>query len=441
MTSIRRTLVVMLVAAFTLVSFLAALNGYRASMARAEQLLDTQLHYAMEILQASEPAPSAGEAGSTGSGEIVFQVWEAGRLQAHSPGAPTSPVAAFTAGLDYNNFSGFRWRTLTGQDQRGRWLMVGERADLRHLIAEQVVLEAVVPLLLWLPVAAGLIWVVVGWGLAPLRQLSEAINRKASDDLSPLGISTPPAELAPVLAATNALLLRLAGALQREQQFAAHAAHELRTPISVLKVHLHNLEQELPAGSESLRHANAGVERMQHLVEQILDLGRTQPDLIQANFQRLDLHALARQVTADLWPAFAGRQQALSVSGQPVHILGDPAMLDILLRNLLDNAGKYTPRGGEVQVLVEPDGQGGAQLVVADSGCGVPAAERGRVLERFYRSAGQEGAASTGAGLGLTIVQHITRLHRARLVLTEGLDGRGLGVTVAFPPAESEALQ
>lgn len=441
MSSIRRTLVVMLVASFTLVSFLAALNGYRASMARAEQLLDTQLHYAMEILRASAPAPPPGEADSTGSGEIVFQVWEAGRLQANSPGAPTRPVAAFVAGLDYNNFSGFRWRTLTEQDQRGRWLMVGERADLRHLIAEQVVLEAVVPLLLWLPVAAGLIWVVVGWGLAPLRQLSAAINRKASDDLTPLAISAPPKELAPLVAATNALLLRLAGALQREQQFAAHAAHELRTPISVLKVHLHNLEQELPAGSEALRHVNAGVERMQHLVEQILDLSRTQPDLIQAKFQRLDLHALARQVTADLWPAFAARQQGLSVLGEPVHILGDPAMLDILLRNLLDNAGKYTPRGGEVEVSVQRSGRGGAQLVVADSGCGVPETERERVLERFYRSAGQEGSVSTGAGLGLTIVQHITRLHHAQLALSEGLGGRGLAASVTFPAVADEDSQ
>lgn len=438
MTSIRRTLVLMLVAAFTLVSFLAALNGYRASMARAEQLLDTQLQYAMEILRSTATIPVAGGSAAEGSGEIVFQVWAEGHLQLQSPGAPAEPVAAFAPGLDYHNFAGYRWRTLTEQDSRGRWLMVGERADLRHLIAEQVVLEAVVPLLLWLPVAAGLIWVVVGWGLAPLRQLSAAINRKASDDLSPLSVSTPPAELAPLVAATNALLLRLAGALQREQQFAAHAAHELRTPISVLKVHLHNLAQELPAGSEALQHANAGVERMQHLVEQILDLSRTQPDLIQANFLRLDLHALARQVTADLWPAFAARQQGLSLAGEPAQVLGDPAMLDILLRNLLDNAGKYTPRGGEVQVAVEAVDGGGARLVVADSGRGVPAAERERVLERFYRSAGQEGSASTGAGLGLTIVQHITRLHHARLTLSEGLGGSGLGVTVEFPAPPGE---
>ncbi|MFU8763110.1 MAG: sensor histidine kinase, partial [Haliea sp.] len=220
----------------------------------------------------------------------------------------------------------------------------------------------------------------------------------------------------------------------REKHFASHAAHELRTPISALKIHLHNLEGEFGAGSSALAHANAGVERMQHLVEQLLDLARTQPELIKANFQTMDLHALAQRVTADVWPAFEARNQSLSLTGAVVPMQGDEAMLEVLLRNLLDNAGKYTPGGGEIAVFAGLR-EGRIVLEVGDSGPGIPAAERERVFERFYRVGERMRASVTGAGLGLAIVQHIVQLHAARISLGDsGLDS-GLVVTVEFPAA------
>lgn len=432
MKSIRTSLVTMLVAAFTLVSFVAALNGYRASMDKAEVLLDAQLRYASDILASVEPDASAVPARVEGAEGFVFQVWEGEALVLRSANAPTAPLTPFVAGYRYANFGGYRWRTLTAPSGLRRWNMVAERADVRHLLAESVVLESVTPLLLWLPVAALLIWVLVGWGLAPLRDLSRQINRKASDDLAPLQYAEPPAELRQVIESTNGLLLRLAAALQREKHFASHAAHELRTPISALKIHLHNLEGEFGAGSSALAHANAGVERMQHLVEQLLDLARTQPELIKANFQTMDLHALAQRVTADSWPAFEARNQSLSLTGTAVPMQGDEAMLEILLRNLLDNAGKYTPAGGEIAVFAGLR-EGSIVLEVGDSGPGIPAAERGRVFERFYRVGERIQGSVTGAGLGLAIVQHIVQLHAARISLGDSGFGSGLAVTVEFP--------
>ncbi|MDO8860834.1 ATP-binding protein [Haliea sp. E1-2-M8] len=430
MKSIRTSLVVMLVAAFTLVSFVAALNGYRASMDKAEILLDAQLRYASDILTSIGPGYSTEADSVNGAEGFVFQVWDGDSLLLRSASAPTRPLTAFEDGYRYVNFGGYRWRTLTVASGEQRWSMVAERADVRYLLAESVVLESVTPLLLWLPVAALLIWVLVGWGLAPLRDLSRQINRKASDDLAPLQYTEPPAELRQVIESTNGLLLRLAAALQREKHFASHAAHELRTPISALKIHLHNLEGEL-GPSSALTHANAGVQRMQHLVEQLLDLARTQPELIKANFHTMDLHLLAQRVTADSWPEFEVRGQSLSLTGESVLMQGDEAMLEVLLRNLLDNARKYTPSGGEVAVFA---GRRASSVVleVADSGPGIPRDERERVFERFYRVGERRQGGVTGAGLGLAIVQHIVQLHGARISLGDSALGSGLAVTVEF---------
>jgi two-component system, OmpR family, sensor histidine kinase QseC len=431
MKSIRTSLVTMLVAAFTLVSFVAALNGYRASMDRAEVLLDAQLRYASDILVSVGSGSGDIPARVNDTEGFVFQVWDGDTLLLRSASAPVDPLTSFVDGYRYANFGGYRWRTLTLASGEQRWSMVAERADLRYILAESVVLESVTPLLLWLPVAALLIWVLVGWGLAPLRDLSRQINLKASDDLAPLQYADPPGELRQVIESTNGLLLRLAAALQREKHFASHAAHELRTPISALKIHLHNLEGEIGPGSSALDHVNAGVERMQHLVEQLLDLARTQPELIKANFHTMDLHALAQWVTADCWPEFEARGQSLSLAGEPVLMQGDEAMLEILLRNLLDNAGKYTPPGGEITVFAGRR-QGKVVLEVADSGPGIPPLERGRVFERFYRVGEQMQGGVSGAGLGLAIVRHIVQLHGAGISLVDSPFATGLAVIVEF---------
>lgn len=437
MNSIRTYLVVMLVAAFSLVSFLAALNGYLSSMAEAEKMMDTQLAQASDLLRLSfsgeHPYQAPEVESGVQSGVLVFQVWRDGELLSASPGAPQEPIAEYSEGHRYSNFSGYRWLSYTRQAPDGTAYMVAERADLRHRVAENVVLESVVPLLLWLPVSAILVWVLVGWGLRPLHELSRQINKKRSDDLAAIELENPPSELVQLIDSTNSLLTRLSAAFDREKYFASHAAHELRTPISVLKVHLHNLAEELPVDEPALLHANAGVERMHHLVEQILDLSRTNPELIKGNFKELDLHLLAQRVTAMAWPQFAERGQVLSLDGEDVKLQGDAALLETLLSNLLDNARKYTPEGGEVRVRVVGL-ESGVRLLVEDSGPGIPEANREQVFERFYRVGNNGGA--IGAGLGLAIVRHIVQVHNARIQLGDSELG-GLSVCVDLPFGEN----
>jgi len=431
MNTIRTSLAVMLVAAFMLVSFLAALNGYLSSMRELEKLLDQQLLYASDLLlagggslQATTPEPATPRG-------FLYQVWRDGKLLVRSPGAPEEAIGQLAPGYRYKNFEGLRWRTLTRESDDGTWYLLAERADIRHQLAENAVLESVLPLLLWLPVAAVLVWVLVGLGLRPLRDLSDKINTKRSDDLEPIDYPDPPGELRQMIASTNALLARLSAAFEREKHFASHAAHELRTPLSILKIHLHNLASELPQGHSGLAHANDGLERMHHLVEQILDLNRTNPEVIKGSFVPVDLHRLAQRVTAELWPEFSSRDQSLSLAGDSVMMSGDEVMLETLLVNLLNNASKYTPGGGEVLVYAGRDGEI-ARLRVEDSGPGIPAQEREKVFQRFYRVAQHSGSTETGSGLGLAIAQHIVQLHNATIRLGISQFASGLAVTVDF---------
>ena len=440
MNSIRSSLVTMLIAAFSLVTFLAALNGYLSSMAEAERLMDTQLLHAGQLLLGFGQKEDTVVAVQYGEDEFAYQLWRGDRLIFRSSAAPEEPINDLVPGFRYTNFAGYRWRTLTQPGQGDSWYIVAERADLRHMLAENVVLESILPLLLWLPVSAILIWVLVGLGLRPLRDLSAQINLKRSDDLDAVHYDDPPAELVQLIDSTNSLLSRLSAAFEREKHFAAHAAHELRTPLSVLKVHLHNLAGELPAGHSGLAHANAGVARMHHLVEQILDLNRTNPDIIKGNFRRLELHSLAQRVTAAAWPAFSRKQQDLSLSGEPVQMYGDEMMLEILLQNLLGNANKYTPEGGDIAVTVSLV-EGKPRLVIEDSGPGVSPEDQALVFQRFYRASDNAASSKTGSGLGLAIVQHIVQLHNAEIRLGSSELLSGLAVTVDFEPGGSEAVQ
>jgi two-component system, OmpR family, sensor kinase len=246
-----------------------------------------------------------------------------------------------------------------------------------------------------------------------------------------------PDELLPLAAALNDLLARLRGALERERAFMADAAHELRTPLTALHLQTGMLarassEAERAAAMETL---SAGVQRAIRLVEQLLSLARQEP---RAQGERVPvrLDELAREVVAELVPlADSGRIDLGVSTAQPVSVRGDPDDLRTLLRNLADNAVRYTEAGGRVDVSVEevPAGDGRmARLTVSDNGPGIPPEERERVFDRFYRRAG---TTPPGSGLGLSIVKSIAEAHGATLSLADGPSGKGLSVTVSFAPA------
>lgn len=447
-------LVVIILAAITLFSFLAALRGYQSSMQEAERLFDKQLLDTARLIANIHTDNTDRTASNVNhDSAIAFQVWQGNQLKAFSSNAPDKPLGALESGFSYSNFNGFRWRTIAHYDPAtDHWVLVAERADLRYTLAENVILSAIYPILLGLPIIGLLIWLVVSQGLRPLRELADMLGSKQSEDLSPLVIASPRLELAKIIRSSNGLLQRLETSLQRERQFASDAAHELRTPISTLKVQLHNLERRLDGGQ--LDELQATASRLAHIVEQILALYRSSPDQYNATFVPIDLAVLAQDVMAEKFASFEAKQQSLEFDGGQGRIMGDRFALLTLLQNLLSNANKYTPRGGRIEVSIservakadnlagssngrktEPEGPIKEVLLsIDDSGPGISEDQRAAIFHRFYRiGADRHQSGEAGCGLGLAIVQRIVDLHHAAIEVGISEKLKGASFRIRFP--------
>jgi len=296
-----------------------------------------------------------------------------------------------------------------------------------------MIMSSTMPTLLILPIAWIMIWVLVGRGLRPINLLAQQLKHKQASDLTPLSLTESVKELAPLVESSNGLLQRLQNALEREKRFSADAAHELRTPVSVLMVYLHNLATQLPKGNEDLQQLTRGVERMAHLIEQILALYRSSPDQYASNFEAINLYELVQTVIAQRYAMFEGKNQQIELLGEGGWLQGDLFALDTLVSNILINACKYTPNEGDIKVTVHTEQQQ-VVLSVEDSGPGIPEDQYERIFDRFYRLHGdQHTSGVTGCGLGLSIVQHIVQLHHADIILSRSSFSSGLNVTVRFP--------
>ncbi len=435
MKSIRVYLIIALLSAVTLGNFIAAVYGYRQSTTEAVALLDTQLADMAALIQTQRPARNP--VSEPPSDRLAFQVWTAdGRLVQRSANSGPTPISGLEDGYRDENFEGYRWRVLCRFDQQSKvWLMVAERIDIRIELTDNIILRALLPIVLSLPVIAAIVWLVVGNGLSLIGQLANELRSKRADDLSRLHTANPPVELAPVVDAINDLLRRLEDSVQRERRFSSDAAHELRTPLSAIKVHVHNLRQQFPENTEALQVLDRDLSRLGHLIEQILLLYRTAPEQYQANMQDLSLNEVAQSVIADLYSDIEGKQQMIALHGTPQTITGDGASLVILISNLIKNASKYSPEGASIEVNIGRE-ELGIWLGVTDSGPGIPLAEISRVFDRFRRVGGdRHDSAVDGVGLGLSIVKHIAELHHANISLQNNEGGPGLTVGVLFPVA------
>ena len=435
MISIRIFLVVVLLATITLTLFLSALHGYRSSLRQADSLFDSKLSDTAHLLAITTTrTDNPADLTTSTAGPFAFQIWQEGVLLQHSMNVPHTPIARFTPGYQFSNFNNYRWRTFVHPVAGGRWIMTAERLDLRSSLAEAVILKSVVPVIASLPLLGLLVWFTVGYGLSPLHRLAAHLRDRRADDLSELPAERQPRELEQVIASTNDLLRRLEASFQREKRITSDAAHELRTPISALKVHLHNLERELPQGQQlNMGHLKKSVERMGRLIEQVLLLSRMAPEHYVANFSPLDLHALVQEQVARTYEQFEQRKQVVELDGESVWVSADTLAMESLVQNLLENACKYSPEQGRIHVTVTRE-HDQARLSVEDSGPGIPEELYERIFDRFYRLHGDQHSSGTvGSGLGLSIVRHIADLHRADIRLSRSAALGGLQVTVLLP--------
>jgi len=432
MRSIKFFLVSGILATLILFNFVAALQGYQSSMEEADRLFDNQMLDLARLVSSLDFSTQDIDEVRLGN-DLTFQVWAGDELVAAANNAPDLPILEFSPGFGYANFNGYRWRTFTRFDTpRNRWVIVAERTDLRFVLAENVVIESVIPLLLGIPLVGLLIWFIVSQGLRPLAALSLELKKKRANDLSPILSANSRVELDQTIESVNGFISRLAKAMEREKRFSADAAHELRTPISALKVQLHNLGSDIDTSNDSYQQLQQGVERMQHLIEQLLALYRTTPEQFEANSTELDLYAITQQQIAMLYSSFERKQQQVELEGNSAMIIGDKFSLETMLSNLLLNANKFTPAAGKIRVRVE-ENTDEICLTVEDNGPGIPPQDRKTVFERFYRV--DRGAAAyhpPGCGLGLTIVNHITELHNARITLEDSSFATGSAFKIHF---------
>ncbi|HET8584700.1 MAG TPA: ATP-binding protein, partial [Casimicrobiaceae bacterium] len=312
-------------------------------------------------------------------------------------------------------------------------LQVAQAQDERAAIATQTALRTLVPFLALIPFFGVLVWVGVGRGLEPLDAMSKAVSKRRPDALGPLSERALPDELQPLAASLNGLLARLSDAIAAQRRFTADAAHELRTPLAALKLQLDLARRanDPDQRAAALDDLEAGVARASHVVEQLMTLARAEPEAMAQRRTQCDLVAIAKDAIVARAALAADKGIDLGLAREtPASVSGDPASLGILLSNLIDNALRYTPRGGRIDVSVDGD-ENGATLVVADTGPGIPAEARERVFDRFYRGDDNGGP---GSGLGLSIVKRIGEAHGATVGLGDPADGSGLVATVRFPP-------
>ncbi|WP_223480309.1 MULTISPECIES: sensor histidine kinase [unclassified Pseudomonas] len=428
MTSIRRRTLTLIIGLMLAGLAVISLFNVHDSNHEIAEVYDAQLAQNARLLQGVMRMPLAsqehadlyqafntalGEAVPRGDGhpyerKIAFQVWSPkGEVLVHTASAPSFGTPPNTPGFsDVVDLNNRHWRAFVLEDkQNGLRIWVGERDDVRADLVDRIVRHTLWPNMLGSLILAAMVWLAIGWGLKPLADMAATLRARHSGSLEPLQMTPLPSELEPMQAALNRMLAQIQDVLGRERRFIADAAHEMRTPLAVLRVHAQNL---LEAGTEndrreSLEHLIAGVDRTSRLVNQLLTMARLEPKTAAKIPPPIDLTATVRESLVQLTPWLLSKGLELVFDADdgigPVRI--DSADIHIALNNLVTNAANFSPANGLISVRLERK-EDRYELSVEDEGPGIEESERNRLLERFYsRGNGQ------GAGLGLAIVKAI----------------------------------
>lgn len=434
--SLRRRLILLLLAGVLVVAAIQATIAYRGARSQADAAFDYQMKQLALTFKINDQALSTRR----GQFEIedldfVIQVWTADGRRVFQSSTRRVVPATRSRGFSIVKSENSTWRVYSIGSQ-GRSVQVAQDLQARDAFARSMAWQSAAPVLLLVPLLMGLVWWAVTSSLAPVRQVRDQLERRPANDLQPVSERGMPAEVRPLVAAFNSLLQRAQSAFDGQRHFVANAAHELRTPLAALKLQVQNLRHTGPELDRvgALDSLEQGVNRASWLIDQLMELARAeaasedqQPASLVDLAQTVRRAVAERAVNADIGQIDLGATQLVAAS-----VPGWPDAIDILFGNLLDNALKYTPVGGTVDVsLTEQEGQ--VMLVVEDSGPGIEPAERDRVLERFHRAPqSMPSGQIPGSGLGLAIVKSIAERHQATLLLARSPRLGGLRVSVTF---------
>ncbi len=473
--SLRKRLLLLLLASIALFAAIQGVGAYRSALQQADALFDYHLRQMAHAMpRGADPRPPPGDEEDF---DFLVQIWGPDGAQLFR-----SPRSA----LPRSGVLGFSDVTVQGQAFRvytvqtpWQTVQIAQDLDARNARARAIAAHAVLPVALMAPLLMLVVWWVVSRSLAPVERARRQVAVRAADDLSPLAADGLPDEVRPLVDELNGLFGRVREAFEAQQNFVADAAHELRSPLAALKLQAQALRGG--GGDEAaIARLNQGIDRAIHLVEQLLALARAEgapasvsssraegaptsvsssraegaptsvsssradgtpasawPSRANDASTRADLQDVIREAVGDVLPRAraAGIDLGLSPDAlaSPALVAGDAQALRMMLRNLLDNAVKYTLAPGRVDVDLRAEGAAYV-LTVDDSGPGIAPAERTRVFDRFYRAPAAHGTA-TGSGLGLSIVQAIARRHGAQLALDTAPGLGGLRVQVRLAAA------
>ncbi len=443
-------------------SLIAAVMNYLDAKEQVEEVLDAELAQMAKVLQSlfssqlpaknAPPSPliyedffsaentdedeedDAHEITPTGhkyEKKLAFQAWlPNGQLMLQSRSARDNQLPPFTRGYHSIQLNDKEWRLFTLISLEGYSIQVAQRQDVRTELTDEIAEHMFQAPLMITAIIALFLWIAIGYAFQPLRKISMDVAERNFGNLAPIDPTQSPSEIREMVSAINTLFHRVKAQAAAERRFTADAAHELRTPLAALKVQLQNAKRRVhnDKAEASLQKALNALDRMIHLVEQLLLLSRLDATQAIDLPETVSINQTVEHILEDYDFLLADKQVLLSwQSDQELRLQGHPALLYSLIKNFVDNALRYTPKGGTLGLRLHAHA-----LTIEDSGPGIPENQLPNVFQRFYRV---EGDQSQGEGLGLAVCQKIAELYRFHLTLrNRAAPDSGLQVTINFSP-------
>ena len=436
MASIRSKIVFTLVSALVVAGLVASWATYYSTRSEFSAIFDSQLkHTAMEIVESGAIDISRITlVGQSPQLNLFVQIYDAHEnriyMSQHRTPLPVAEVVGFS---DVKLESGEEWRQYASTVGT-RIIQVAQPMDVRDKLAVSAAMRIVQPMLVLIPFLAIAIWFVIVQSLQPLNRTARAVSMRSPSSLEPIEIKKLPYELKSLVGAINNLLRRLSESLNAQQRFASDAAHELRTPLAAIKLQAQLLSRCKPEDkAKYAARLQQGVARATRLVEQLLTIARLDPENADKPMSEVDLAAVASSAVEELSQSARDKAITLTARAEPLTMMGMPDAIHLMVVNLADNAIRYTPENGRIEIGVKQKGND-AVITVTDDGPGIAPEERERVFERFYRALGTK---VSGTGLGLAIVSRIVAMHNGTIRITDGFarlahDGSGEGFGAQF---------
>lgn len=438
--SLRHRLILWISIPILVATLVALLASYLFSRHEVEEVYDAQLvHSAKVLLQLTQHEITEDEDFDLGienpdlkhkyERKFGFRIWLGEEIITQSTSAEIFEGFEAAPGFSNQLIDGHQWRFFVFIDPVNNIkIEVSERYDIRYELIIQLVTSLLLPALLFLPVIFVIIWIGVRKVLKPVVKISADVDKRSSNDLSPINKAYLPEEIAPLVQALNNLFERIEDSFSRERQFSDNAAHELRTPLAAIKTQAQVLLKkagDMPECADDLNNLHDAVDRASHMVDQLLSFTRLQSDKIE--YERINFSALVDNVLKDLSPLAVKKKIDLEADiASELDVKGNKAALEIMVRNLVDNAVKFTPENGGIIVTAKQNARN-IILCVADTGPGIEDSDKEKVFERFYRLQKNK----QGSGLGLSMAKWVCDVHGAKIALTDN-NPNGLIVTVTM---------